>query len=381
MDMPTSKTALKKAIIKMPRLNANEDEAVITGIKIAEGDHFQAGQLLFVLETTKAANDVEAPCDGIMGRILAKQGDMLEVGAPICEAMFEETANSDIVDFEWAADVSDLPAAETGEGIVKISAKARMIAENAGVDIDKIPVVDGAVRVSDVEAYIAASSPSANAPLIREHYSSQHALIFGGGGHARAIIDLAQHSGLSIIGGVDGKIAAGTKIIDSYEVLGSEELLIDLYDKGIRKALIGVGGAVSNEVRAKVYEKLLDIGFELPSLVARSADIGLGLQLGQASYIFGGANIGPAVSIGDNCIINQSAVIAHDSRIGNNVHLAPNAVIAGHCNIGDYATIGMCATVINGARIGSGCLVHNNVAVTQDIANSTIVTANSQLER
>ena len=382
MDMVTSKTGLKKAIIKMPRLNANEDEASIVSIDVAEGGDFDTGQLLFVLETTKAATEVEAPCSGTINKILVSKGDMVAVGAPICEAMFESSAKSDVIDFEWADEISDEAATGPDKGLVKISTKARMIAQKAGVDIDTIPAVGGAVRISDVEAFIKANKSARKAgPLIRARYSAQHAVVFGGGGHARAIIDLAQHSGLSIIGGVDGKLAAGEPIIGSYEVLGDEQLLADLYDKGVRKALVGVGGAVSNKARAKIYQKLIDTGFELPSLVSKAAVTGLGLELGAASYIFGGANVGPAVSIGDNCIINQNAVIAHDSRIGDHVHLAPNAVIAGHCDIGEYTTIGMCATVINGARVGSSCLVHNTVAVTQNISDSTIVTANTQLDR
>ena len=68
-------------------------------------------------------------------------------------------------------------------------------------------------------------------------------------------------------------------------------------------------------------------------------------------------------------------MIAHDSVIGDHVHLAPNAVIAGHCRIGSLSTIGMCATVMNQLSVGENCLVHNNVALTMDVADDTIVTA------
>lgn len=54
--------------------NAGED-AVITEILVAQGDQVSAGQVLVVLETAKAALEIEAPASGTVQQILAAVGD------------------------------------------------------------------------------------------------------------------------------------------------------------------------------------------------------------------------------------------------------------------------------------------------------------------
>ena len=366
--------AERKAIITMPRLNANEDEALVATIALGEGDRFERDTQLFAIETTKAANDVLAPCAGRMARLLVREGDMVAVGAPICEVWFAADVSTDDLDFVWAdMRAGDTPAAV--EGAARISAKARLRARELGIDVDRVPADGGQVRVEDVERYArsAEAEGTVAAPALAARYAHDDAVIVGAAGHAKAVIDAARGCGFTIVGGVDAAIAPDAPILGDIAVLGDESLLQTLHDRGLRTAFVGVGGATSNAVRKRVFARLKAAGFELPPLVATSAHLGLGSTLGAATYLFPGANVGPGVTIGDNCIINQNAVVAHDSVIGDHVHLAPNAVVAGHCRIDDGSTLGMCATLIYAASIGKDCLIHNNVAITQDVPDGSVV--------
>lgn len=374
---------MKQAVVKMPRLNANEDEAIVAALHIGAGDSFDAGALLFTIETTKAANDIIAPAAGRIENIAVAKGDMVSVGALIAEILLAAETELSEGGFEWADGEAKEIADAAGPDGVKISAKARMLARKLGVDIGSITPVNGAVRVEDVEAAAKTAETATDtnlvakkqaAPAILQKYAANTAILYGGAGHARAIMDTARNSGYDIIGALDDGLPAGTSVMAGCEILGTGDLLPTLYDRGVRVALVGVGGPVSSAVRAKIFNLLVAAGFTLPPLISENAHLGMGAQLGLATYLFSGANVGPAVEIGNDCIINQNVVVAHDSIIGDHVHLAPNAVIAGHCRIGDHTTVGMCATVINGASIGKDCLIHNGVAITQDIADGRVVT-------
>jgi sugar O-acyltransferase (sialic acid O-acetyltransferase NeuD family) len=370
-----------KAIVRMPRLNANEDEAKIAEILVAENQGFAATEKLFSLETTKASIDVEAPCAGTVVTMLVKEGDFLAVGMPLCHLLLADPENPGGLDIEWVESF-EARQENIATGEARISTKARMRALALGVDWTCIVTDSGMVRVKDVEDYHAmtgATTAAITSPVLPSRFDALDAIIFGGGGHARAVVDAAQGSGYRFIGAVDARLAAGTPLLGNLQVLGGEALLQDLFDRGLRTAFVGVGGATSSRARAAVFERLSTIGFRLPSLVARSAHLGIDSRLGEATYLFPGANVGPAVQIGCNCIINQNVVIAHDSVIGNHVHLAPNAVVAGQCRVGPMSTIGMCATVMNGVTVGSDCLVHNNVALTQDVADGAVMTAHGAL--
>ena len=54
----------------MPALSPTMTEGAISEWKVKEGDAFVAGDILLGIETDKAAIDVEAMDDGIMGKII-----------------------------------------------------------------------------------------------------------------------------------------------------------------------------------------------------------------------------------------------------------------------------------------------------------------------
>jgi len=369
---------MRRAIVTMPRLNANEDEARIVEIAIAEGEDFERDRLLFTIETTKAANEVLAPCAGRIERIRVAKDEMHAVGAPLCDVWLPADTPADMLDFTWA-DAPSAAAEAKSDQAVQISTKARMRAAELGVAIDAVPPEGGQVRVADVERHAAevGAAPAhavAEAPALRARYAATDALIVGGSGHARTVIDAMRGSGFTVVGALDAALEPGTAVADDIRVLGDESLLDTLYARGLCIAFVGVGGATSNAARRRLFERLAAKGFHLPPLVAATAYLGARSTLGPATYLFPGANVGPDVRIGANCIVNQNAVVAHDSIVADHVHLAPNAVVAGGCRIGEESTLGMCATLLYGASIGASCLVHNTVAVTQDLPDGTVLT-------
>src|SRR5512140_31363 len=79
--IPTSKGAFSMGQIPVPvpLLNANEPEARLVALHVKDGQRVEKDALLFTIETTKAAADVEAPAAGFV-RIVASSGESFAVG-------------------------------------------------------------------------------------------------------------------------------------------------------------------------------------------------------------------------------------------------------------------------------------------------------------
>jgi sugar O-acyltransferase (sialic acid O-acetyltransferase NeuD family) len=347
--------------VVVPRLNANEDQVLVASVLAKAGTRVAEGDLLFVLETTKASSEVLAPADGEVTAVNAKSGQMVDVGAVLC------------VVGEGAAGVVSAGSATDGE--VKITAKAQLRAKELGIDVGLVPAVEGRVGVAEVEAFAAAHGKD-KAPGPR--LTTAQAVMIGGGGHAATLADALEGSGWDLVGALDDGLAVGTVVTPGLSVIGGDGLLPDLFARGVRTAFVGVGGATSPAVRRKIYEMLLAHGFHLPPIVHRTAHLGVDVKLGPATYVLPGATIGPRCRIGANVIVNSGSIVCHDSQIEDHVHITPGAILAGTVRVGEGSTIGMAATVLFGSKIGRGTVIHNSAAVAGDVGDNLQYTHTGQ---
>src|SRR6476659_5793393 len=70
-------------IVKMPKWGLTMTTGTITGWIRDEGDEVSAGDPLLTVETEKAVNDVEAPADGVLFKIVVPTGDAAPVSAAV----------------------------------------------------------------------------------------------------------------------------------------------------------------------------------------------------------------------------------------------------------------------------------------------------------
>lgn len=69
----------------MPKLGLTMTEGTVLEWHVAEGSTFKRGDILVVVESDKVANEVEAPEDGRLLKIIVAAGDTVEVATPIAE--------------------------------------------------------------------------------------------------------------------------------------------------------------------------------------------------------------------------------------------------------------------------------------------------------
>ncbi|MCP4450857.1 MAG: hypothetical protein GY809_05305, partial [Planctomycetes bacterium] len=69
--------------ILMPQAGQSMEEGTLLSWKIKPGDLIEVGQVIFEIETDKATMDVEAVDAGRVARLVAKEGDIVEVKVPV----------------------------------------------------------------------------------------------------------------------------------------------------------------------------------------------------------------------------------------------------------------------------------------------------------
>lgn len=155
-------------------------------------------------------------------------------------------------------------------------------------------------------------------------------ILVGGGGHCKSVIDAIEQEGkFTIAGIIDKKEPKGTKILD-YEVIGSDEDLNSIFDV-CKNAIVTVGQITSNDIRVSLFQKLKQIGFNIPIIISPLAYISKHSHIDEGTVVLHGAIINADVNIGKNCIINSKALIEHDAMIENHCHISTGAIINGGC--------------------------------------------------
>lgn len=189
------------------------------------------------------------------------------------------------------------------------------------------------------------------------------AVIIGGGGHARVLLDIFMGCGeTEILGYTDFHRCASMEI----PYLGDDNALMNLPSSGL-VLINGIGSVELPLKRRLFYMRFSAKGFRFGRVIHRAATISSQANLGDGVQVIGTSVIHTGVTVHENCIINTSAVIDHDCLIGAHSHISPGAVLSGDVRIGEGCHIGTGAVIIQGVKIGDGVLIGAGSLVISDI--------------
>jgi pyruvate dehydrogenase E2 component (dihydrolipoamide acetyltransferase) len=163
------------SIFKLPDLGEGLQDAEIVTWHVTEGDHVIADQPLLSVETDKAVVEVPAPYSGTVRKLLAQEGDVVAISAPLVEIDTGASADAGAI-------VGDLQKPETekdpettrskrvgptqpSDPVIKATPAVRRLAQEKGIDLATLTGSgpDGAIVTSDVIA--AGDMQSAGVPL------------------------------------------------------------------------------------------------------------------------------------------------------------------------------------------------------------------------
>lgn len=197
-------------------------------------------------------------------------------------------------------------------------------------------------------------------------------LVFGGGGHAKVVIEILQLDSRNTLVGIIDKNPqlAGSRVM-GVPVLGDDS---QIAGAGADAFCVGIGSIGVGSVRARVFDDARARGLEPVVGVHPAATVSAAAQLGDGTVVMAGAVINPGVVLGQNVIINTGAVVDHDCRIGDHAHVAPGAVLSGGVTVGRRSLVGVGASVMQGISIGDDAVVGAGAVVVRDVPPAVTVT-------
>ncbi len=124
--------------ITMPKWGLAMQEGTLVKWAVAEGQAIKAGQEIADIETSKIANVFESPVEGVLARLVAKDGDLLPVGALLGVVAEAKTPSVDV-----DAYIAEFQANFKTEGPAKDDGPQPQIIEAGGKKLRYLVMGDG----------------------------------------------------------------------------------------------------------------------------------------------------------------------------------------------------------------------------------------------
>jgi pyruvate dehydrogenase E2 component (dihydrolipoamide acetyltransferase) len=147
---------------KLPSLGADMDEGTLLTWQVKPGDSVKRGQVVAVVDTSKAAVDVEIWNDGVVSELRVQPGEKVPVGTVLATLLAAgEEATAAPMAATPAAAAAPPPAPVAAAKRRAVSPTARKRAKELGIDPETVrgTGAQGAVTLADIEA--AAKAPAA----------------------------------------------------------------------------------------------------------------------------------------------------------------------------------------------------------------------------
>lgn len=144
------------ADLVMPKLGLTMTEGLLAEWRVRPGDAYAVGDILFVVETEKIANEIEATEPGAIEAILVAEGETVPVGTPVARTADGSVSPAPVP--ERPTPAQPAPAQAGGGDRIVATPLARRLAAERGVDL---AAVDGSgprgrIKACDVERCAAA---------------------------------------------------------------------------------------------------------------------------------------------------------------------------------------------------------------------------------
>lgn len=354
--------------VTIPLINPNEPEALLVDVSIQEGQNVQPGEILCILETTKSTFELTAERQGFVVGIQYHKGETISAGSIFCflvDALAQKLPIHDRVPSDALTLPSDL----------RITQPARELAESSGVDFNELPRDRLITRDFILQFLQRMKMPDTNYPISTTTFMPNSVVLFGGGGHAKMLIELVQAEGKYLIEGIldDGKLP-GTTVL-GIPVLGGKDLLPRLYQSGLHHAINAVGGIGQIQTRINVTILLEAAGFTLPPVIHPSSLVEPSVQLANGCQVFAKAYVGAETQFGIGAIASTGCIISHDCILEEYAIVSPGAILAGEVTIGAGALIGMGATINLRVKVGAGAKIGNSATIKENVPAGWVVQA------
>lgn len=198
-------------------------------------------------------------------------------------------------------------------------------------------------------------------------------ILVGGGGHCRSVIETAESAGYSILGVLDMPEEVGKEIL-STKVIGTDDDIPAYVDKV--EFVITVGFIKNPSTRIKLYNRIIDAGGKLATIVASTAYVSKYAEIGEGTVVMHHAFVNAGAKVGKNVILNTFTNIEHDAEIGDQCHISTGTMVNGECKVGKNCFIGSQSVLANCISIGDDIIVGAGSLIRKSISEKGIYSGN-----
>lgn len=370
--------------ILMPRLNFNDEYFIIEEWKASNGDFIRRGDVLCIVETSKALVEVTSEKSGYLS-ILVQESSKVRENEIICYLLESKG--------EKVPENFKIPVILTEAKVVRATKKAKALAGKLGIDLSEIKA-DRIIRERDIDTFIdekQKKEKQSETPvyevtlkvntdrLIDKEFLEDLLRDYEEKGEFGKLssdkkIDIYRSKGALI--GKNVRIEKGSYIISQYIQIGDGTTIGKDSIFQAKAMRIGTMCRFGNQLR--IATTVLDIGDLL--YTDNEVKIGEGGEWGRDSVL----KIGDACFIGEGCMINTSKPVI----IGDNVCLAYGSKIFTHSfwqsalkgypvlynsvKIDDGVIVGVNVAVMPGVNIGNGAIILTNSIVLSNVPKGSI---------
>lgn len=364
----------------LPRLGTNMEEGRVVEWRKKEGDPVVRGEVLLLVETSKAIFEVEAENDGYMRRHMSPEGGLVRFTEPV--GIVSDRPDDDVdAWFEAGAKASGAPPAaryheEKRASLVKrgpdigaarsrrcaATPAARRLASELDVDLGRVSEAFGVEIVDEKD--------------VRAFVLRKKIVIYGAGLGARQAMELIRpgrdYDAIGIFDdnpGLKGAEVAGLKVIGGWE---------DFIESADAGKIDGIAISLHSEHRRKLMEKITGAAPHIAhiALVDSRAVVSSGVVVSPGAFIEAGSVIGPETFIGEGVIVDNGAVVSHDCYIGAHSHLSPGCSLSGIVRLEGNVLVGVGACINSQVTVGRNVVITPGSAVVSDIPDDSVVGGN-----
>ncbi len=359
------KSAMKE--LRVPQMGANEEYAEICSWEVEEGERVKEGEVVLVMETTKATFEVESNDDGYIYFIYGK-GSEVKIGDVV--AVVSDRKDESVVR-EYR---SEREEEGTEYEDLRLTESAREYLDSVGGDPSELPT-DRILRREDVRELLGREperDDETEEPTMTDGIYQRVAIVGAGKG------------GLTLLEAI--RLMAGYRPVGFLEVdrekIGTTHGGLPVWEEDLTNLIEEREvGAIAVELANR--ERRLDIvrhaqQHDLRSInvVHREAWVAPSVVMGAGNFIKAGAVVETEVQIGDACIIDNGVEVPHHCKVHSGVHLAPGVTMGGGVEVGKCTLVGVGVTIAPSVEVGESVIISPGSTVMEDLPSDVIVEGN-----
>lgn len=357
--------------VSCEQFNVNDSTYTVLEKVFRNGEIVKRHDIVLVLDSSKAALDVESHGEGFFYTNL-NPGDQVKVGDVLYIVASEEISDeADINSFFTASPELNADKDSNSGKIVTKNAKKLMQRHN----LRESDFSQEVITEEGVKDYLCAIKQSA--PLILESANikvvKRIALIGAGKGFVQVLdilLNLPNYIPICVYDDTPDK--QGTSVFN-IQVRGKVDLdaIENDYKNGMFDEIVNT---VSTSIvfRKKVFLALSAAGVPFANLVHPSAYMGFNNRMGQGNVIFAHVSMGPCTQIGNDNFISAKCNLEHHNMLGNHCTFGPGVMTSGSVIIGDEVKFGTGVFVEPNLAIGSKSIIASGCIISRDVDAAVI---------